>query len=94
MVVRSLWAAARSDWRVGLLVGWVVGRLLVCWPVVGSVVVAVLMLLVVWVLLGVAPLGKRGQKRFDRHLRSHGLSGVAFMPLVEYPFLADVTMTL
>jgi hypothetical protein len=41
ILVRSLWAAERSSWLAGVLVGWVVGRLLVCWPVVGSVVVAV-----------------------------------------------------
>ena len=41
IVVRSLWAAERPSWVVGLLAGWVVGRLVVCWPVVGSVVVAV-----------------------------------------------------
>ena len=34
-------AAERSSWLVGMLVGWVVLRLVVCWPVVGSVVVAV-----------------------------------------------------
>jgi hypothetical protein len=41
IVVRSLLAAERSSWLVGLLVGWVVVRLVACWPVVGSVVVAV-----------------------------------------------------
>jgi hypothetical protein len=41
IVVRSLLAAERSDWERGVLVGWVVDRLVVCWPVVGSVVVAV-----------------------------------------------------
>ena len=41
IVVRSLWAALGVVWVVGLLVGWVVDRLAVCWPVVGSVVVAV-----------------------------------------------------
>jgi hypothetical protein len=41
MVVRSLWAAERSRWVVGVLVGWVVNRLVVCWPVSWDVVVAV-----------------------------------------------------
>ena len=41
MVVRSLWAAERSSWVVGVLVGWIVVRLVVCGLVVGSVVVAV-----------------------------------------------------
>ena len=40
IVVRSLWAAERSSWVVGELVGWVVVRLAVCWPVVDSVVVS------------------------------------------------------
>jgi hypothetical protein len=43
IVVRSLWAALGEVWVVGLFVGWVVDRLVVCWPVVGSVVVAVVM---------------------------------------------------
>ena len=38
-MVRSLWAAERSSWAVGVLVGWVVGRLVVCWPVSWDVVV-------------------------------------------------------
>ncbi len=46
-MVRSLLAAQRSDWETGALVGWVVDRLLVCWPVSVDVVVAVDMLLVV-----------------------------------------------
>jgi hypothetical protein len=41
IVVRSLWAAERSSWLVGVLVGWVAVRLVVCGPVVDSVVVAV-----------------------------------------------------
>ena len=41
IVVRSLLVAERSSWVVGVLLGWVVDRLVVCWPVVGSVVVAV-----------------------------------------------------
>ena len=41
IVVRSLWAALGVVWVVGLLVGWVVGRLVVCWPVSWDVVVAV-----------------------------------------------------
>jgi hypothetical protein len=41
IVVRSLWAAERSSWVVGVLVGWVVLRLAVCWPVSVDVVVAV-----------------------------------------------------
>ena len=41
MVVRSLWAAERSTWVVGVLLGWVVVRLVVCWPVSWDVVVAV-----------------------------------------------------
>jgi hypothetical protein len=41
IVVRSLWAAERSSWDVGLLVGWVVVRLMVCGLVWDSVVVAV-----------------------------------------------------
>ena len=40
-MVRSLLAADRSSWVVGLLVGWVVVRRELVWPVVGSVVVAV-----------------------------------------------------
>jgi hypothetical protein len=39
MVVRSLLAAERSRWVVGVVVGWVVDRLAVCWPVGDSVVV-------------------------------------------------------
>ena len=41
MVVRSLLAAERSSWVVGVVVGWVVDRLAVCWPVSWDVVVAV-----------------------------------------------------
>jgi hypothetical protein len=41
MVVRSLFAAERSSWVVGVLVGWLVVRLVVCWPVSWDVVVAV-----------------------------------------------------
>jgi hypothetical protein len=41
IVVRSLWAAFGKVWVVGVLAGWVVDRLAVCWPVWGSVVVAV-----------------------------------------------------
>ena len=41
MVVRSLWAAERSSWVVGVLECWVVVRLAVCWPVSWDVVVAV-----------------------------------------------------
>jgi hypothetical protein len=41
IVVRSLLAAERSSWFVGVLVGWVVVRLVVCWPVSWEVVVAV-----------------------------------------------------
>ena len=41
IVVRSLWAALGEVCVAGLVVGWVVVRLTVCWPVVGSVVVAV-----------------------------------------------------
>lgn len=41
IVVRSLWAALRSSWVVGVVVGWVVDRLAVCWPVFWGVVVAV-----------------------------------------------------
>ncbi len=41
MVVRSLLAAERSSWVVGVVVGWVVDRLAVCWPVSVEVVVAV-----------------------------------------------------
>jgi hypothetical protein len=37
----GLWAAERSSWVVGVLVGWVVGRLVVVWPVSRDVVVAV-----------------------------------------------------
>jgi len=53
MVVRSLWAADRSDWfevwlALWLLLwledwDWVCGRCEILWPAVGSVVVAVLM---------------------------------------------------
>jgi hypothetical protein len=39
IVVRSLWAAERSSWVVGVLVGWVVVRLAVFWPVSWDVVV-------------------------------------------------------
>jgi hypothetical protein len=38
--------------------------------------------------------GKRRQKLSAQDRRSHGLCGVGFVPLVEYPFLADVAMTL
>ena len=41
IVVRSLWAAERSSWVVGVVVGWVVDRLVVCWPVSWDVVVKV-----------------------------------------------------
>jgi hypothetical protein len=41
MVVRSLWAALGEDCVAGLVVGWVVVRLTVCWPVSWDVVVAV-----------------------------------------------------
>ena len=41
IVVRSLWAALGVVWVVGLLVGWVVVRLAVCWPMSWDVVVAV-----------------------------------------------------
>jgi hypothetical protein len=41
IVVRSLWATERSSWVVGLLVGWITGRLVVFWPVLWDVVVAV-----------------------------------------------------
>jgi hypothetical protein len=41
IVERSLLAAERSSWVVGVLVGWVVVRLVVCWPVSWDVVVAV-----------------------------------------------------
>jgi hypothetical protein len=41
IVVRSLWVAERSSWVVGVLVGWVVVRLAVCWPVSWDVVVKV-----------------------------------------------------
>jgi hypothetical protein len=57
IVVRSLLAAERSDWERGVLVDWVVDRLVVCGPVVGSVVVAVDMLLIVWGLFGIPPMG-------------------------------------
>jgi hypothetical protein len=39
IVVRSLWAAERSSCVVGVLEGWVVIRLVVCWPVSWDVVV-------------------------------------------------------
>jgi len=39
--VRSLWAAFGAVWVVGVLVGWAVLRLAVCWPVSVDVVVAV-----------------------------------------------------
>ena len=41
MVVRSLWAELGVVWVMGLLLGWVVDRLVVCWPVSWDVVVAV-----------------------------------------------------
>jgi hypothetical protein len=41
IVVRRRLAAERSSWAVGLLVGWVVVRLVVCGPVSVDVVVAV-----------------------------------------------------
>ena len=41
IVVRSLWAAERSSWLVGVLVGWVVVRLVMVWPVSWEVVVKV-----------------------------------------------------
>ncbi len=40
-MVRSLWAADLSSWVAGVLGGWLVGRLVVCGPDVGSVVVAI-----------------------------------------------------
>ena len=45
IVVRSRWAAERSSWVVGVFVGWVEVRLVVCWPVSWDVVVAVDILL-------------------------------------------------
>ena len=39
-MVRSLWAAERSSCVVGVFAGWVVVRLVVVWPAMGSVVVA------------------------------------------------------
>jgi hypothetical protein len=41
MVVRSLWAALGVVCVTGVLLGWVVDRLVVCWPVSWDVVVAV-----------------------------------------------------
>jgi hypothetical protein len=41
VMVRSLWAAERSSWVVGVLVGWVVVRRELVWPVSWDVVVAV-----------------------------------------------------
>jgi len=41
IVVRSLWAAERSSWIVGVLVGWVAVRRELVWPVSWDVVVAV-----------------------------------------------------
>ena len=41
IVVRSLWAAERSEWERNVLVGWVVRRGDWLWQVAGSVVVAV-----------------------------------------------------
>jgi F0F1-type ATP synthase assembly protein I len=41
IVVRKRLAAERSSWVVGVVVGWVVDRLAVCWPVLWDVVVAV-----------------------------------------------------
>jgi len=41
IVVRSLWAALGVVWVMGLLLGWDVDRLVVCWPVSWDVVVAV-----------------------------------------------------
>ena len=41
IMVRSLCAAERSSWVVGVFVGWVEVRLVVCWPVSWEVVVAV-----------------------------------------------------
>ena len=41
IVVRSLLAAERSSWVVGVVVGEVVDRLAVCWPVSWDVVVKV-----------------------------------------------------
>ena len=41
IVVRRRLAAERSSWVVGVLVGWVVDRLVVCWPLSVDVVVAV-----------------------------------------------------
>jgi hypothetical protein len=41
IVARSLLAALRSSWVVGVLVGWVVVRRELFWPVSGDVVVAV-----------------------------------------------------
>ena len=45
--MRSLLAAERSSWLVGVLMGWIVVRLVVCWPVSCEVVVAVGMWLLV-----------------------------------------------
>jgi hypothetical protein len=41
IVVRSLWAALGVVWVMGLLLGWDVDRLAVCWPVSWDVVIAV-----------------------------------------------------
>jgi len=41
IVVGSRWAALGVVWVTGVVVGWVAVRLVVCWPAMGSVVVAV-----------------------------------------------------
>ncbi len=41
IVVRSLWAAFGLVWLTGVLVGWVVDQLVVCWPVSWDVDVVV-----------------------------------------------------
>ncbi len=72
MVVRSLWVALGVVWVMGLLLGWDVDRLVVCWPVSWDVVVAVD--IGTWNLLGESVEGPAA-KTADRPVAAAGLDG-------------------
>jgi hypothetical protein len=60
IVARSLLAAERSTWVVGVLLGWVVVRRELVWPVSWDVVVAVLMCVPVFGVLKGTEMGVGG----------------------------------
>ena len=81
IVVRSLWAALGEVCVAGLLVGWVVDRLVGCWPVLWDVVVAVD--IGTWHLLGERVEGRPPRLLTDRwrHGLEKSLAGDAFRTL-------------